>query len=53
MEIDDEHQFLRPGIKCIDMGASPGSWSQVAARRIFPPEDPVQGEECDFSEMRF
>src|SRR5712691_10693971 len=33
-EIDDKHRILKPGAKVIDLGAAPGGWSQVAARRI-------------------
>jgi 23S rRNA (uridine2552-2'-O)-methyltransferase len=34
IEIDDKHRFLRPGAKVIDLGAAPGGWSQVAAKRV-------------------
>jgi 23S rRNA (uridine2552-2'-O)-methyltransferase len=34
IEIDDKHQFLKPGARVIDLGAAPGGWSQVAARRV-------------------
>jgi 23S rRNA (uridine2552-2'-O)-methyltransferase len=34
IEIDDKHRFLKPGAKVIDLGAAPGGWSQVAARRV-------------------
>jgi 23S rRNA (uridine2552-2'-O)-methyltransferase len=34
IEIDDEQHFLRPGARVVDLGASPGSWSQVAAKRV-------------------
>ena len=33
-EIDDEHRFLKPGARVIDLGAAPGSWSQIAAHRV-------------------
>lgn len=33
-EIDDAHGFLRPGAKVVDLGAAPGSWSQIAAERV-------------------
>jgi len=33
-EIDDKHRFLKPGQRVIDLGAAPGGWSQVAARRV-------------------
>ena len=34
IEIDDKHRFLKPGISVVDLGAAPGGWSQVAAKRI-------------------
>ncbi len=33
-EIDDKHRFLKPEAKVIDLGAAPGGWSQVAAKRV-------------------
>jgi 23S rRNA (uridine2552-2'-O)-methyltransferase len=33
-EIDDKHHLLRPGARVVDLGAAPGGWSQVAAKRI-------------------
>jgi len=32
-EIDDEFRFLKPGGRIVDLGAAPGGWSQIAARR--------------------
>ena len=34
IEIDDKDRLLRPGLVVIDLGAAPGSWSQVAAQRV-------------------
>jgi 23S rRNA (uridine2552-2'-O)-methyltransferase len=34
IEIDDKHRLLKPGMKVIDLGAAPGGWSEVAARRV-------------------
>lgn len=34
MEIDDRDNLLRPGEVVVDLGATPGGWSQVAARRV-------------------
>jgi len=34
IEIDDRHRLLKPGARVVDLGAAPGSWSQVAARRV-------------------
>ena len=34
IEIDDKYRFLKPGGRIIDLGAAPGGWSQVAAKRV-------------------
>jgi 23S rRNA (uridine2552-2'-O)-methyltransferase len=36
VEIDDKHRFLKPGARVLDLGAAPGGWSQVAAKRVGP-----------------
>jgi 23S rRNA (uridine2552-2'-O)-methyltransferase len=33
-EIDDKHRFLKAGGKVVDLGAAPGGWAQVAAKRV-------------------
>ncbi len=34
IEIDDRHRLLKPGVRVLDLGAAPGGWSQVAAKRV-------------------
>jgi 23S rRNA (uridine2552-2'-O)-methyltransferase len=34
IELDDKYRFLKPGMTVVDLGAAPGGWSQVAARRV-------------------
>jgi 23S rRNA (uridine2552-2'-O)-methyltransferase len=34
IEIDDKYRFLKPGARVVDLGAAPGGWSQVAAKRV-------------------
>ena len=34
IEIDDKYHFLKSGMTVVDLGAAPGGWSQIAARRI-------------------
>jgi 23S rRNA (uridine2552-2'-O)-methyltransferase len=34
IEIDDKHHIFKPGGRVVDLGAAPGGWSQVAARRV-------------------
>ena len=33
-EIDDKHRFLKRGQVVVDLGAAPGGWSQIAAKRV-------------------
>jgi 23S rRNA (uridine2552-2'-O)-methyltransferase len=56
-EIDDKARFFKRGAKVIDLGAAPGGWSQIAAKRVGAPQqgrviaidllemDPVPGVE--------
>lgn len=63
-EIDDRHRLLKPGARVVDLGAAPGGWSQVAAKRIGAAEgrgrvvaidvlamDPIPG--VDFMQLDF
>lgn len=34
IEIDEKDRLLRPGITVVDLGAAPGSWSQVLRERL-------------------
>ena len=53
MELDLRDRFLRPGQTVVDLGAAPGSWSQVLRERLGPkativavdllPMEPVPG----------
>ena len=33
-EIDDKQRFLKQGQVVVDLGAAPGGWSQIAAKRV-------------------
>lgn len=63
-EIDDKFHILKPGGKVVDLGAAPGGWSQIAAKRVgaaerrgrvvgidLLPMDPVPG--ADFLQLDF
>jgi 23S rRNA (uridine2552-2'-O)-methyltransferase len=62
-EIDDKARFLKKGARVVDLGAAPGGWSQVAAKRVGAPGqgkvvaidilpiDPVPGVE--FAQLDF
>src|SRR6188474_3171163 len=64
IEIDDKHRLLKPGGRVVDLGAAPGGWSQIAAKRVgaaegrgrvvgidLLPMDPVPG--VDFLQLDF
>ena len=34
IEIDDKYHLLKPGLVVVDLGAAPGGWSQIAAKRV-------------------
>jgi len=38
IEIDDKARILKKGSRVIDLGATPGGWSQVAAKRVGAPQ---------------
>jgi 23S rRNA (uridine2552-2'-O)-methyltransferase len=35
-QIQETERLLRPGMRCVDLGAAPGGWSQYAARIVGP-----------------
>ena len=35
IEIDDKDKLIKPGMTIVDLGSTPGSWSQVAAQRLY------------------
>src|SRR3984957_15861311 len=51
LELDDRFHLIRPGARVLDLGAAPGSWTQVAAKRgassilalDLLPIDPIHG----------
>ena len=55
LEIDEKFHILKPGQKIVDLGAAPGGWSQIAAKKVGPkgrivgidllPIDPMAGVE--------
>jgi len=34
IEIDDKYHLLKPGGRVLDLGAAPGGWSEIAAKRV-------------------
>jgi 23S rRNA (uridine2552-2'-O)-methyltransferase len=33
-EVDDKYRLLKPGGRVVDLGAAPGGWSEIAAKRV-------------------
>src|SRR5262245_40780490 len=50
-QIDDKHRFLKAGARVADLGAAPGGWSQVAARRVHAGEGSGRVVAIDLLEM--
>jgi 23S rRNA (uridine2552-2'-O)-methyltransferase len=48
IEIDDKHHVLKAGQRVIDLGAAPGGWSQVAAKRTRAEEGKGQVVAIDY-----
>jgi 23S rRNA (uridine2552-2'-O)-methyltransferase len=34
IEMDERHHLLKPGMRVVDLGAAPGGWAQVAAKKV-------------------
>jgi 23S rRNA (uridine2552-2'-O)-methyltransferase len=51
LEIDEKHHILKGARRIIDLGAAPGSWSQIAAKVTGSTEDDVRVAAIDFLEM--
>ncbi len=51
IEIDDKHHILKSGQRVVDLGAAPGGWSQVAAKRTKAEEGKGQVVAIDYLEF--
>ncbi|ODS58968.1 MAG: 23S rRNA methyltransferase [Agrobacterium sp. SCN 61-19] len=51
LEIDEKHQVLKGAKRIIDLGAAPGSWSQIAAKVTDSSDDDIRVAAIDFLEM--
>ncbi len=36
LEIDEKYKILKPGYRVIDLGAAPGGWTQIIAKKVLP-----------------
>ncbi|MFZ2103508.1 MAG: RlmE family RNA methyltransferase [Oricola sp.] len=51
IEIDDKHNILKKGDRVIDLGAAPGGWCQVAARKTGSTNEDKRIAAIDYLEM--
>jgi 23S rRNA (uridine2552-2'-O)-methyltransferase len=51
IEIDTKHRLFKPGMKVVDLGAAPGGWSQIAAKRVGAAEGKGRVAAIDLLEM--
>jgi 23S rRNA (uridine2552-2'-O)-methyltransferase len=51
LEIDEKHGILKGAGRIIDLGAAPGSWSQIAAKVTGSTDDDIRVAAIDFLEM--
>src|SRR5881409_3988007 len=51
-EIDAKHHLLRPGARVVDLGAAPGGWSQLSAKRVGTAEGKGRVVAIDLAEMQ-
>jgi 23S rRNA (uridine2552-2'-O)-methyltransferase len=51
IEIDDKYRLLKHGGRVVDLGAAPGGWSEIAARRIGPSGRVIALDILDFKPM--
>jgi 23S rRNA (uridine2552-2'-O)-methyltransferase len=51
LEIDEKHHILRNARRIIDLGAAPGSWSQIASKVTGSTDEDIRVAAIDFLEM--
>jgi 23S rRNA (uridine2552-2'-O)-methyltransferase len=51
LEIDEKHGILKGARRIIDLGAAPGSWSQIAAKVTGSTDEDIRVAAIDFLEM--
>ncbi len=51
IEIDDKYRLLKPGSRVVDLGAAPGGWSEIAAKRVGAAEGRGKVVAIDILEM--
>jgi 23S rRNA (uridine2552-2'-O)-methyltransferase len=50
-ELDERYHLFQPGMRVLDLGAAPGSWSQYAAERVLPAGCVVASDVLEFAPL--
>jgi 23S rRNA (uridine2552-2'-O)-methyltransferase len=51
IQLNDKHRFLKRNANIIELGASPGGWTQVVAEKVFMGKQKLSEEETSISPM--
>jgi 23S rRNA (uridine2552-2'-O)-methyltransferase len=51
IEMDERYDLLKPGARVLDLGAAPGGWCQVAARKVGSTPEDIRVVGIDYLEM--
>ncbi|MEI2387856.1 RlmE family RNA methyltransferase [Breoghania sp. JC706] len=51
LEINEKHDFIKPGMRVVDLGAAPGGWSQIIADRVGSTDTDPHVVAIDFLDM--
>jgi 23S rRNA (uridine2552-2'-O)-methyltransferase len=51
IEIDDKYRLFKHGGRVVDLGAAPGGWSEIAAKRVGPSGRVIALDVLDFKPM--
>lgn len=44
MELDDKDKIIKPGMSVVDLGAAPGSWTQIVKQRLTGKDGKINGK---------
>ena len=51
LEINEKHDFIKPGMRVVDLGAAPGGWSQIVAGSVGSTDADPHVVAIDFLDM--
>ena len=51
LEINEKHDFIKPGLRVVDLGAAPGGWSQVISAEVGSTDEDPHVVAIDFLDM--